>query len=40
MPRSLRIPPDVWAAALAKAAKDGGTVTDVVVKALREYVAK
>lgn len=38
MPRSLRIPPDLWNAAVAKAAEDGTTVTAVVVAALREYV--
>lgn len=39
-PRSLRIPPELWAEAVAKAAKDGTTVTAVVVESLREYVAK
>lgn len=38
MPRSLRIPPDLWNAAVAKAADNGTTVTAVVVAALREYV--
>jgi hypothetical protein len=36
-PRSLRIPEDVWRAALAKAREDGTTLTAVVVDALREY---
>lgn len=40
MPRSLRIPPDLWNAAVAKAAEDGTTVTAVVVAALREYVGE
>lgn len=37
MPRSLRIPDDVWQAALAKARAEGTTLTSVVVAALREY---
>ena len=38
MPRSLRIPEDVWCAAVAKARNEGTTVTAVVVERLREYV--
>lgn len=38
MPRSLRIPEDVWRAAVEKARKEGTTVTAVVVTALRKYV--
>lgn len=37
-PTSLRIPRDVKAAAQAKAAKRGETLTDVVVRGLVEYV--
>jgi hypothetical protein len=38
MPRSLRIPTDLWEAAVAKARAEGTTVTAVVVAALRRYV--
>jgi len=38
--RSLRVPEDVWRAAMAKAHSEGTTVTAVVVKALRRYVAR
>ena len=38
MPRSLRIPDDLWHAAVAKAREDGTTVTAVVIAALRAYV--
>jgi hypothetical protein len=38
MPRSLRIPTDLWTEAVDKARRDGTTVTAVVVAALREYV--
>jgi hypothetical protein len=38
LPRSLRIPDDVWQAALAKARTEGTTLTAVVVAALRRYV--
>lgn len=37
-PRSMRIPNDLWEAAKAKAAREGRTVTDVVVERLRRYV--
>ena len=40
MPRSLRIPPDVWDAAVAKAKAEGTTVTAVVVAALRRYLKR
>ncbi len=40
MPRSLRIPPDLWNAAVDKAAAEGTTVTAVVVAALRTYVGE
>lgn len=40
MPRSLRIPPDLWDAAVEKARAEGTTVTAVVVAALRRYVRK
>jgi hypothetical protein len=39
MPRSIRVPDDLWHAALACSRADGRTVTDVVVEALRAYVA-
>lgn len=38
MPRSLRIPEDVWRAAVAKAKAEGTTVTAVVVSALKRYI--
>lgn len=38
MPRSLRIPDDVWRAAVEKARAEGTTVTAVVVAALRRYL--
>jgi predicted HicB family RNase H-like nuclease len=40
MPRSLRIPPDVWDAAVAKAKAEGTTVTAVVLDALREFIGE
>ena len=40
MPRSLRIPEDVWKAAVEKAKAEGTTVTAVVVRALRRYLAR
>jgi hypothetical protein len=36
-PRAIRIPTDLWQAALAKAREDGTTVTAVVLAALREF---
>ena len=40
MPRSLRIPEDVWRAAVDKAKTEGTTVTAVVVAALRRYLKR
>jgi hypothetical protein len=40
MPRSLRIPEDVWVAAVEKARAEGTTVTAVVVAALRRYLKR
>lgn len=40
MPRSLRIPPELWAAAVDRAQAEGTTVTAVVVAALRAFVAR
>ena len=40
MPRSLRIPEDVWVAAVAKARDEGTTVTAVVVAALWRYLKR
>lgn len=37
MPRSLRIPDDLWHAAVAKARDEGTTVTAVVVAALEAF---
>ena len=37
-PRAIRIPDDLWQAALAKAAERGDTVSEVVRKALERYV--
>lgn len=39
-PRAIRIPDELWAAALAKAEERGETVSDVVRKALERYVAR
>lgn len=39
MPRSLRIPDDLWQAAVTKARAEGTTVTAVVVAALRAFIA-
>jgi hypothetical protein len=36
-PRSVRVPEDVWRAAMERAAERGETVTDVIVRALRRY---
>lgn len=38
MPRSLRIPGDLWIAAVTKATREGTTVTSVVIAALVQYV--
>jgi hypothetical protein len=40
LPRSLRIPDDVWQAALTKARSEGTTLTALVVGFLRHYAAK
>ena len=40
MPRSMRIPDDVWTAAVAKARAEGTTVTAIVTAALRKYVKR
>ncbi len=39
-PKALRIPDDVWQAALDKARAEGTTVTAVVVAALARYVRR
>jgi hypothetical protein len=38
--RSIRVRDALWEAAKTKAALEGETVTDVVVRALREYIRK
>lgn len=38
MPRSLRIPDDLWVQAVAKARAEGTTVTAIVVAALTNFV--
>jgi predicted HicB family RNase H-like nuclease len=40
MPRALRIPDEVWQAALTKARAEGTTLTAVVVEFLRKYAAR
>jgi hypothetical protein len=37
--RSVRVGVSLWETAKAKAAENGETVTDVIVRALREYVS-
>lgn len=39
-PKAVRVPDDVWKAALDKARAEGTTVTAVVVAALRRYVRR
>jgi hypothetical protein len=39
-PRAIRIPDDLWAAALDKTQDEGTTVTAVVLKALQRYVKR
>jgi hypothetical protein len=39
-PRAIRIPDDLWEAALAKAEENGDTVSDVVRRALERYVKR
>lgn len=36
--RSVRVPDDLWEAALARAEERGETVTDVILRALKRYV--
>lgn len=38
--RAVRVPDDLWAAAHAKAAEKGETVSAVLLRALERYVAK
>ena len=38
-PRSIRIPDEIWQAAKARAAREGTTVTAIIMKALRRYGA-
>jgi predicted HicB family RNase H-like nuclease len=39
-PKALRIPDELWEAALAKAQAEGKTLTQVVVAALTRYVSR
>lgn len=39
-PRAIRIPDEVWQAALDKARREGTTVTAVVLAALQRYVRR
>ena len=39
-PKSIRIPDELWQAALEKAQAEGRTLTDVVVKSLERYVRR
>ena len=39
-PRAIRIPDDLWRAALDKAAENGDTVSEIVRKALARYVKR
>ena len=39
-PRAIRIPDDLWDAALAKAAERGETVSEIVRKALERYIKR
>lgn len=36
--RSVRVPDELWEAALRKAQDEGETVTDVIIRALTRYV--
>ncbi len=38
-PRSVRVPDDLWSAARVRAAENGETVTDVLIRALEAYVS-
>ena len=40
MPRNIRVPDDLWRAALDKAHTNGETLSDVVRRALERYVKK
>jgi predicted DNA-binding protein len=40
MPRAVRVPDELWLAAIAKAQQRGETVSDIVRGALERYVAK
>jgi hypothetical protein len=37
MPRSVRVPDDLWHAALTRAQENGETLTAVVIRALERY---
>lgn len=39
-PRTVRVPDDLWQAAKATAEKQGRTVSEVIVAALRRFVAR
>jgi predicted DNA-binding protein len=39
-PRAIRIPDDLWQAALEKAEANGDTVSDIVRRALERYVKR
>lgn len=39
-PRSVRVPTGLWNEARATAERRGETITDVIVRALRAYVAR
>lgn len=39
-PRAIRVPDDLWAAALEKAQAEGTTVTAVVLKALERFIRR
>jgi predicted HicB family RNase H-like nuclease len=39
-PRAVRVPDDLWEAAIDKAQADGTTVTAVVIKALERFVKR
>lgn len=36
-PRSVRVPDDLWAAAVKRAEERGETVTDAILRSLRRY---
>lgn len=40
MPRAVRVPDDLWQAALAKAHANGETLSDVVRRALERYIKR